>query len=71
MTGRPGARGSVVVSLPAEIDLANREQAYDQLYAAFVSGSGPRVTTTRGLRRANSASSQGQHTDRCHWSGRW
>lgn len=33
------ARGSsIIVALPAQIDLTSRERAYDQLYAAFTSG---------------------------------
>jgi anti-anti-sigma regulatory factor len=38
VTCQPKAGAAVVVPLPAEIDLVNREQLYDQIYAAFVSG---------------------------------
>lgn len=38
MICQPEAGSAVVVPLPAEIDLVNREHIYDQLYAAFVSG---------------------------------
>jgi anti-anti-sigma factor len=38
MTCQPGAGPAVIVPLAGEIDLTNREQVYDRLYAAFVSG---------------------------------
>jgi anti-anti-sigma regulatory factor len=38
VAGRQATYPPVVVALPAEIDLINREQAYDRLYAAFISG---------------------------------
>jgi anti-anti-sigma factor len=38
MPARHSSRPPAVVVLPDEIDLTNREDAYDQLYAAFSSG---------------------------------
>jgi anti-anti-sigma factor len=38
MTDQEIPRAAVIVTMPADIDLTNQDQAYDQLYAAFASG---------------------------------
>jgi anti-anti-sigma factor len=38
VTCQQGACPAIVVPLPAEIDLTNREQVYDRLYVAFACG---------------------------------
>lgn len=40
ISGQEEGRVAVTVQLPAEIDLANQDRAYDRLYAAIVSGAG-------------------------------
>jgi anti-anti-sigma factor len=55
MTLQPTAR-SVVVPMAAEIDLTNREQVYDRLYAAFVSGVAVVIADFSATRFCDSAS---------------
>lgn len=38
MTDQEIPRAAVIVTMSADIDLTNQDQAYDQLYAAFASG---------------------------------
>ncbi len=40
----------VIVALPAEIDLSNADQVYDQLYAALVSGAPVVIADFTGTR---------------------
>ena len=50
MSGQLTGNGPVIVALPAEIDLSNAEQVYDQLSAALVSGAAVVIADFAGTR---------------------
>jgi anti-anti-sigma factor len=56
MIGQPSASGVIVVPLGAEIDLTNRDQVYDRLYAALLCGAAVVIADFSGTRFCDCAS---------------